>query len=328
MKIRLDELSDALTKLANKQDIPSEEAKDYVGAVVAHYLEDNFFKGFKGVHSVDDWIKKLENSKTKEKVLFESNSALHIDSNGKSPFQIIMQRFDDICKASSESGTYTVAIKGQYMSALFYTVRKFADKGYLVILASNGGPQGTVPHGGKNDIFGTNPLAYGIPSSTDSIVFDAATSKRAWGLIDEAKKANTKLPDNAYLDEDGEYTTDPNKAVKIESFGEYKGYAINLLLEVLTSALVGGVAGKKQSNEAEPGTWLYVIDPSVFGSKETFIQQVDRLKDEITTTEPRKGFDRVVYPGQRAFEHSKKLTSSGEIEIDDEIWAEVRAKAQ
>jgi len=323
MKVKISELRNKLADMAAGLDIPENEANYYVEAVVAHYLDDNFFKGFKGVHGVDDWLKKLETSKNKEKILFQSDAAIHLESNGKSPFHIIVQRFDEICQAASKKGVFTVAIKGQYMSALFYTVRMFADKGYIAVLASNGGPQGTVPHGGKDDIFGTNPLAYGIPSSSDPIIFDAATSKRAWGLIAEAKKTNSKLPENTYFDESGVYTTDPNKAVKIENFGGYKGYAINLLLEILTSALVGGVAGKSQSNAEQLGTWLYVMDPSVFGSKEAFIEQVDRLKDEITSTEPRVGFDKVVYPGQRANEHSRKLSESGEIEIDDEVWKEL-----
>ena len=322
MKVKLSELRKTLTKITSNYELPEKVAADYVEAVIAHYLEDNFFKGFRGVHGVNDWIKKLKNTK-EEKLLFESDGVSHIDSMGKSPFHIIMQRFDDICSSASKNGTYSVAIKGQYMSALFYTVRKFANEGYIAILASNGGPQGTVPHGGKDDIFGTNPLAYGIPSSSDAIVFDAATSKRAWGLIAEAKKTNSKLPEDTYFDENGEYTTDPHKAVKIEAFGEYKGYAINLLLEILTSALVGGVAGKEQKDAEGLGTWLYVIDPSVFGSKEAFIEQVDRLKDEITTTEPRKGFERVVYPGQRANEHTQVIIESDEIEIADDVWSEL-----
>lgn len=325
MKVKISGLKNALTDIALKHDIPAKESKNYVEAVIAHYTEDNFFKGFRGVHGVDDWIKKLEKSKIQETVVFESDSVTHLDSKGKSPFHIIMQRFDDICKKATQNGSHTVTIKGQYMSALFYTARKFADNGYVMLLASNGGPQGTVPYGGKYDIFGTNPLAYGIPSSTDSIVFDGATSKRAWGLIGEAKKSNSKLPENTYFDKEGNYTTDPDKAVKIEAFGEYKGYAINLLLEVITSALVGGVAGRAQSNEEELGTWLYVIDPSRFGPKETFIKQVDRLKEEIMSTEPREGFKEVVYPGKRAFEHSKKFTDSTEIEIDDETWQQIKS---
>lgn len=320
MKVKLAELRQTLIQIAHKHDIPKNEANDYAEAIVAHYLEDNYFKGFRGVHGIDDWIKKLESSKKAEELLFESESVSHFDSNGKGPFHIIMQRFNDICSSASKNGTYTVTVKGQYMTALFYTVRKFADKGYIAVLASNGGPQGTVPYGGKDDIFGTNPLAYGIPSSSDSIVFDAATSKRAWGLIDEAKKANTQLPEDTYFDQDGKYTTDPNKAVKIEGFGGYKGYSINLLLEILTSALVGGVAGKAQSNTEELGTWLYVIDPAVFGSKEKFIEQVDRIKSEITSTEPREGFERVVYPGQRANEHAEGIKKSGNLEIADDIW--------
>lgn len=328
MRIKLSELRTKLEQVSAKLGLPENEAKDYTGAIIAHYEDDNFFKGFKGAHGVDDWIAKLKTSTITEKELYKSDSITHIDSDGKKPFYIIMQRFEDICESASKHGASTMTIKGEYMSALFYTVRKFADQGYVAVLSSNGGPQGTVPHGGKDDIFGTNPLAYGIPSSGDPIIFDAATSKRAWGLIGEAKKTNSKLPEDTYFDENSNYTTDPNKAVKIENFGGYKGYAINLLLEVMTSALLGGTAGKTQSKPEELGTWLYVIDPSTFGSKDAFLQQVDRLKEEITNTEPRDGFDRVLYPGQRANEHSKEISDETEIEIGDEAWTKLSTLAE
>ncbi len=326
--VTLNQYKVALMKYVLAQKVSKKLAEDCVEAVLEHELKDNFFKGFKGTHGFDEWINGLKNSSTKKEILKVNKSALKVyDGNGKSPLHIILERFDEYCSLASENGTLTVGIKGEYMSALFYAVRKFADKGYLAILSSNGGPQGTVPYGGVTDIFGTNPLAYGIPSSTDPIVFDGATSKRAWGLIGEAKKAGIKLPEDTYFDASGEYTTDPEKAVKIEPFGGYKGYAVNLLLEVLTSTLVGGVAGREQKDKSELGTWLYIMDPGVFGDKKAFIAQVDRIKEEIVSTEPQEGFDRVVYPGQKAFEHSTTLQKTGEIEVDEEVWDKISGHA-
>jgi len=173
--VKIADLRSKLEEVTARNGISEKDARDYIAAIIAHYEEDNFFKGFKGVHGVTDWITQLETMNSKEQVLFESDSVLHLDGLGKQPFYIVMQRFNEICDRAAQNGSFTVAIKGEYMSALFYVVRKFANNGYLAILASNGGPQGTIPHGGKTDIFGTNPLAYGIPSSTDPIVFDAAT---------------------------------------------------------------------------------------------------------------------------------------------------------
>lgn len=75
-----------------------------------------------------------------------------------------------------------------------------------------------VPHGGKRDVMGTNPLAYGIPTHDDPIVFDAATATHAWRLIGQARERGELLP-AGYLDRDGRETRDPAEAVAILPFG-------------------------------------------------------------------------------------------------------------
>jgi len=322
IKISTKEFTATLTRIAKNTGASDVLVVGAVEAAVAHEVYDNFFKGFHGSHGINTWIENLKASAEIEEKLLVDKPALKIfDSKAKSPLHIILERYDEFTKLVGENGTLSVGIEGQYMSALFYVVRKFADDGYLVVLSSNGGPQGTVPYGGKKDIFGTNPLAYGIPTSSDSIVFDAATSKRAYGLIAEAKRTNSELPSDTFLDKEGEFTTDPGKAYSVKEFGGYKGYAINLLLEVMTSALVGGVAGRQQKEKSELGTWLYIIDPEATVGKESFIAQTDRIKQEITETEPRDGFGKVMYPGQRSHDYSVK--NSSEVTIDEEVWTKI-----
>jgi len=324
--IDIEEFAATLTKIAKNTGASEVLVRGAVDAALAHETHDNFFKGFHGSHGIDAWVEKLTSSAEIEEKLLVDRPALKIyDSNGRSPLHIILERYDEFSKLASQNGTLSVGIEGQYMSALFYIVRKFADDGYLTILSSNGCPQGTVPYGGKQDIFGTNPLAYGIPTSSDSIVFDAATSKRAYGLIAEAKRTKTLLPEDTYLTKDGEFTTDPEKAHSVKEFGGYKGYAINLLLEVMTSALVGGTAGREQKEKSELGTWLYIIDPDTTVGKEKFIAQTDRIKQEIIDTEPRDGFGKVMYPGQRGHEYSEN--NNNEVSIDEETWKIIVDKA-
>lgn len=154
-----------------------------------------------------------------------------------------------------------------------------------------GGPQGVVPYGGSKDVMGTNPIAYSVPTSDLPILFDAATAEYAYGTIAMAKKRNEKLPEDTYLTKEGQYTTDPNNAIALIPFGGYKGYAINLLLEVMTAALVGGKSGLLQTDESGLGGFMILIDPSALGSIEEFKRQTNQLVSDIEKVSPAKGFN-------------------------------------
>lgn len=210
---------------------------------------------------------------------------------------------------------------GGYHEALGTIARKFAERDLICIYSSNGGPQGVVPYGGRTDIMGTNPLAYAIPTSNLPILFDAATAEYAYGTIAMAKERNEKLAENTYLDKEGYYTTDPNKAIALIPFGGYKGYAINLLLEVMTAALVGGKSGLLQSDESGIGGFMILIDPSAFGDLAEFKQQTDRLVEDIEKVIPAEGFREVRVPGYKSQKLRQQQLESGELEVDDSIYA-------
>src|SRR3989339_746139 len=59
------------------------------------------------------------------------------------------------------------------------------------------------------------------------------TLKRAWGEVRVAKAEKRNLPENTFMDADGNFTTKPEKAESVAPFGDYKGYAIALLVEIL-----------------------------------------------------------------------------------------------
>lgn len=99
--------------------------------------------------------------------------------------------------------------------------RRIAAQDCIAMIFENGGPQGVVPHGGTRDVTGTNPLAYGIPTHGDPIVFDAATAMHAYGLIGQARERGTELPPG-YVDREGRATADPHQAYAILPFGGYK----------------------------------------------------------------------------------------------------------
>ena len=72
-----------------------------------------------------------------------------------------------------------------------------------------------VPWGGRDGRMGTNPIAFGFPTTGDPIVGDFATSVIPEGRIRAARNAGGKpLPEGAVLDANGEPTLDPDGVLR------------------------------------------------------------------------------------------------------------------
>lgn len=240
------------------------------------------------------------------------------------PAYIVMKDLlPEACMWAKEQGVVFIGFHGGgYHEALGTMVRKFAENDILCIYSANGGPQGVVPYGGKKAILGTNPLAYAIPTQDVPILFDAATAEHAYGTIGIAKQRHEKLPPNTYLDKEGAYTTDPNLATALVAFGGYKGYAVNLLLEVMTGALVGGKSGLLQTDETGLGGFMVLVDPGSLGGLEQFKKQTDTLAADISNVPPAEGFTEVRVPGRNSQLLRQQQLADKSVEIDDTIYQE------
>lgn len=200
--------------------------------------------------------------------------------------------------------------------------RRAAAQDCLSIIVENGGPQGVTPFGGKKDITETNPIAYGIPTHRDPIIFDAATAVHAYGRIRQAREKGERLPENAYVDKEGNITTDPKVAHAVLPFGGFKGYAINLLIDVLSGSLVRGKCGLDQPMDSQRyiGTLMIVIDPACFGELSDFKDSTTKLAEDLLAVEPIDPSNPVRVPGLRGAERQRKFEKKGVIEIKDEDW--------
>ena len=123
--------------------------------------------------------------------------------------------------------------------AIGYFARELADAGLIGFVCS-GSMELMAMHGSYEPFFGTNPLAIGIPTAGNPIVFDMATAAIAWYGIHLAQAEGRSIPEGVAYDRDGQITTDPAAALAgaIKAFGGYKGAALALIVEVLTRPLV------------------------------------------------------------------------------------------
>jgi LDH2 family malate/lactate/ureidoglycolate dehydrogenase len=290
-------------------------------------LHKNYFSGLKEMTGEPlGAMETLQKSIGKKETIEVEMPALRlINCNGRPTSLVTADHIPQLCNMARANGIAMMGLyNGGYQEALEMFARRIAAQDLVAIISSTGGPQGVVPYGGSTGVMGTNPIAYGIPTDGLPIVFDAATAQHTYGSIRLTKEAGGRLPENAYLDKDGNWTTDPNAARSIIPFGGHKGYAINVLLEVMGGALVRAKSGLLQKDATDLGSFLIAIDPAAFGPLNEFKAQTTRLARDIEAVKPAVGYTEVRAPGYKGERHRRKVLQTGKIEINDSIWNEFK----
>lgn len=282
---------------------------------------------FSGIVEIDWDAKELKESlKKRYWVEVDLPAVKLINGGGRSARLIGREMVDMVCRMARTQG---IAIVGLYNStyhfAMGYYARRIACEDLIGIVSANGGPSGVTPHNGSRPVTGTNPLAYGVPTSELPIVFDAATSQYPYGTISLAKQSGSQLPESSYVDAEGNFTTNPHKAIGIIPFGGHRGYAINLMLEVLTGALVRAKMGLQSQGEQDLGSMMIAINPAAFQPLEQFKMQMTQLVKDIEGTPPLLGDQPIRVPGYRSEEEKRRMIKDDCVEVSDETWTKYQA---
>jgi uncharacterized oxidoreductase len=214
-------------------------------------------------------------------------------------------------------------------------VQLAAERGMIALATCNSPFEGhcVLPWGGRDGRLGTNPIAYGVPTSGDPIVADIATSIAPEGKIRFHRNEGKPVPEGWILDAEGRTTTDPNQFYGpprggILPFGGavgHKGFALGLLVEILGSALAG--RSSIDPNLAGNGLCFVALDPSAFLPLAAFRQLMDELVTYIKSSRPVDPDGIVLVPGEREFRTMSERASAG-IPIDEVTVREIEAHAQ
>ncbi|MFJ7682462.1 ureidoglycolate dehydrogenase [Peribacillus butanolivorans] len=214
-------------------------------------------------------------------------------------------------------GMVTV-VNSSHCGALSYFVQKATDA-KLIGIAMSHTDKIVVPFGGKTSFLGTNPIAYGVPTKTKKpFILDMATSNVALGKILQAREEGKAIPEGWGVDGNGATVTDPNKVVSLSTFGGPKGYGLSVIVDVFSGLLAGAAFGPhigKMYDDLEKkrklGHYFCVINPSFFTDSDLFLEQMDRMIEELQQVQPSPGFDRVYVPGEIEQLHEERNLVQG-----------------
>jgi L-2-hydroxycarboxylate dehydrogenase (NAD+) len=202
-----------------------------------------------------------------------------------------------------------------------YYARRIAEAGFVGFVFS--GSSKKVAHtGSSTPVYGTNPISAGIPSTSNPIVLDLATSAIPRYHVVEASLLGHELPRGAALGPEGGETVDPREALRgaLLPFGGHKGSALAFLVEVLTGPLVGGGLVGTADADGNWGNLAIAVDPSLLAGRDNFAAGVSRLRRSIENSSPTLGTEQILLPGERGDRLATECRRRGYVEIDEELW--------
>ena len=196
------------------------------------------------------------------------------------------------------------------------------EQGMIGITGTNARPS-IAPTFGVENMLGTNPLVFGIPTDDDfPFCIDCATSVTQRGKIEVYDRADKDLPEGWVIDETGSYRTDTKKILVDlvkgtaaltplggmgETTGGHKGYGYAAVVEILSAALqdgafLKGLLGFDEEGNRRPyclGHFFIAINVESFIALDRFKEISGTICRELRESKKAPGHDRIFTAGEK-----------------------------
>ncbi len=223
-------------------------------------------------------------------------------------------------------GIAAVAMRhSNHFGTAFYYTQMVARAGCIGFLSTNASPA-MAPWGGREKVLGNNPFSWACPAGRYApMVLDMANTGVARGKIYLAKQRGEDIPLGWAMTAGGAPTTDPAEAIAglILPMGEHKGYAIAMMMDMLSGVLTGSgfstdVSGPYQAQRRSlAGHFMIAINIETMQPLEQFHARIEELIARMKQVPLAEGFDEIFYPGEIEARHEVLARQNGLILPDD-----------
>ena len=219
--------------------------------------------------------------------------------------------------AKTESrGFSLVGVTNSWMSGRSAYYCEMIARADLVGIHTASSARSVAPFGGTRAALGTNPIAFGMPSSQGPVVLDMGTSAFMGTELALRERLGQSLPEGVAIDSHGRPTRDPTAARQgaLLPFGGHKGYGLGFIVQAL-----GVLAGSAIDPDGDDGYLFIVFKPDLLVPLADFKREVTALIERIKNVPPAPGVTEIRIPGERAFKSRERLSREG-IEIDRLVY--------
>lgn len=136
----------------------------------------------------------------------------------------------------SGSGFVSVYNSSHFSACAYYSLQ--AARQDMIGIAATHTDSLMLSARGKRPFLGTNPISFTFPcEGEDPVCLDMATTQVTFNYVKVAIQNKQRVKFGLAVDKDGKITKDPKTAVALLPIGDYKGYGLALIIEILCSLL-------------------------------------------------------------------------------------------
>ena len=204
--------------------------------------------------------------------------------------------------------------------------------GCVGIAFTNAGPE-MAAWGGATPVVGTNPWSIAAPGGDGfPVVLDIALTTAGKGMMRWHEREGKPMPMDWALTPGGEETTDPTAAMAgaLLGIGQYKGYGLSLMTDVMTGVLSGGGFGTDPYSDpkrTDVSHTFLAFDVEWFMPLEQFRERMRRFAGMIRASRLRPGFTEVLLPGELEHRRVQEKSAQG-VPLASTVFEELRTLAE
>ena len=272
---------------------------------------------------------------TAPEVLVDAGAIALLDAKDGVGQVVARQAMGDAVRRAKAHGVGVVSVRNSnHHGALGYFTRMAAEAGCIGFLSTNGSPA-MAPWGGRRKLVGNNPWSIAAPAGRHApMMLDIANTVVARGKIFVARQKGQPIPPHWAIDAEGAPTTDPVAALSgvIQPMAEHKGYAISVMMDVLSGALSGSgmldaVSGPYQAEKRSGCGHLFLaLNIAAFGPEEAFASRMESMVEKIKSVPLAPGCAEIFYPGEIEARNEAKHRAEGLV-LAEKTIADLRACA-
>ena len=241
----------------------------------------------------------------KIQVVKETAATLLIDADHAPGPVVTTSAMNRAIRKAREAGIGWVLIRNTtHQGAMGYYSLMAARQGMagIAIVCS---PPNMAPQGARAAGVHNSPISIAVPARRHRpLCLDMATSVAAGGKLRLAVDKGVPIPEGWALDEAGNPTTDPKRAVILLPAGGPKGSGLAMMFETLTSLVVGNPLVEPVLSGAAPGrrhrqnSVVAALDIAAFTDLEQYRSHVDDLIDRLKALPRAAGTEEILAPGE------------------------------
>lgn len=243
--------------------------------------------------------------------ILKESPALALVDGGNGLGSVIGMRSMRLAIAKAKvCGVGTVIVRnGTHYGSSAVHAAEAERSGCIGIALTNAGPE-MAAWGGATPVVGTNPWAIAAPGGDGfPVVLDIALTTAGKGMMRWHEREGRAIPTDWALTPEGEETSDPSAAMAgaLLGIGQYKGYGLSLMTDVMTGVLSGGGFGLvpySNPHRQDVSHSFTAIDIEWFMPVATFQQRMRDFGTMVRSSKLRPGFTEVFLPGE--LEHRRE----------------------